>query len=71
MRFIVRPENGNIVEDYHKGVKAGLMCAARIVASLSPVEPIDAQVAYYKGMQDGIKKCTERLKRLNDEADNS
>lgn len=29
--------------------------------------PNDAELAYYKGMKDGIKKCTERLKKFNDE----
>ena len=45
--------------------------SAEELAKLPSAEPIDVKIAYYKGMQDGIKKCTERLKRLNDEADDS
>ena len=30
-------------------------------------QPFDAQIAYYKGLNDGIAQCTERLKRLTDE----
>ena len=30
-------------------------------------DKLAVQMAYYKGFDDGIKKCTERLKSLNDE----
>lgn len=30
-------------------------------------EPFDVRTAYYKGLNDGIKQCTERLKRSIDE----
>ena len=30
-------------------------------------QPLNVQLAYLKGLNDGIEQCTERLKRLNDE----
>lgn len=37
------------------------------IRSLPSAETPDVEIAYYKGMKDGIKKCTERLKKFNDE----
>ena len=34
---------------------------------LPSAQPIDVQEAYYRGKIDGIKECTTRLKKMNEE----
>ena len=38
--------------------------------SLPSVQQMDVQEAYYRGKIDGIKECTTRLKKMNDEVAN-
>lgn len=33
---------------------------------LPSAQPLDVQLAYYRGVNDGIEQCTERIKRLAD-----
>lgn len=40
------------------------------VYKLPSAEPIDVQEAYYRGKIDGIKECTARLKKVNEEVAN-
>lgn len=37
---------------------------------LPSVEPIDVQESYYKGKIDGIRECTAKLKKVNEELAN-
>lgn len=34
---------------------------------LPPAQPIDVQEAYYRGKIDGIKECTAKIKKVNEE----
>lgn len=38
----------------------------QIIEGLPSALPMDVQEAYYRGQIDGIKECTAKLKRLND-----
>ena len=38
--------------------------------SLPSAQPIDVQEAYYRGKIDGVKECTARLKKVNEEYEN-
>lgn len=46
-------------EDYRTAVK--------VIGNLPSAQPIDVQVAYYRGKIDGIKECRARLKKMNEE----
>lgn len=39
--------------------------AMDVIKELPPAQPMTELEAYYKGKIDGIKECTERLKKLN------
>ena len=40
------------------------------IQKLPSARPIDVQEAYYRGKIDGIKECTVRLKKVNEEFKN-
>jgi hypothetical protein len=39
---------------------------AEMIANMPSAQPIDVQEAYYRGMIDGIKECTAKLKKRNE-----
>ena len=39
----------------------------RELEKLPSAQPIDVQEAYYRGKIDGVKECTERLKKVTEE----
>ena len=62
--------------EYPKKQRA-VMCASCHLGSafdaideLPSAEPIDVQEAYYRGKIDGVKECTARLKKVNEEVAN-
>ena len=44
--------------------------AEKMLNKVPSAQPIDVQEAYYRGKIDGIKECTTRLKKMNDEVAN-
>ena len=40
------------------------------IQKLKSAQPIDVQEAYYRGKIDGMKECTARLKKVNEEFEN-
>lgn len=40
------------------------------IKGLPSAQPIDVQEAYYRGKIDGVKECTARLKKVNEEVAN-
>lgn len=49
------------------GINEAIKMLKEIEKDLPSSKSAAVQMAYYKGLNDGIEKCTERLKRLNDE----
>jgi hypothetical protein len=45
----------------------GLEIALSCVDEQPTIEPLSAREAYIKGLADGIRECTEKLKKLNAE----
>jgi hypothetical protein len=41
-----------------------------VLTDLPSAQPIDVQEAYYRGKIDGIKECTAKLKKMNEEVAN-
>lgn len=37
------------------------------IKELPSAQPLDVQIAYLRGVNDGIEQCTERIKRISDE----
>ena len=44
--------------------------AEKLLKNVPSAQPIDVQEAYCRGKIDGIKECTTRLKKMNDEVAN-
>jgi len=49
----------------------GLTNALHIMQDLPSARSIEAQKAYYLGMIDGVKECTARVKKVNEEINNA
>lgn len=45
--------------------------ARSIFEALPSAQPIEAQRAYFLGMIDGVKECTARVKKVNEEINNA
>lgn len=56
---------------YAKGtIEDALYDGTLKVYKLPSAQPIDVQEAYYRGKTDGVKECTARLKKVNEEVAN-
>lgn len=53
---IISPDHWNVYSELHD-----------MISMLPSAQPIDVQEAYYRGKIDGIKECTTRLKKMNEE----
>ena len=64
------PETKDEVYEDIREVDAILKCNKEVriaLRNMPSAQPIDLQKAYYRGYVDGIKECTARLKKVNEE----
>lgn len=69
-KFIIEIGKKHVHFDAYELVGTNLYVRTDQLRKLTPYaeeNKLAVLMAYYKGLDDGIKKCTERLKSLNDE----
>lgn len=51
----------------HMAIRTALRMLRKDLRKLPSAQPLEVLEAYYKGKCDGIKECTARLKKMNEE----